>query len=232
MIEVLYTHFHSMLGEDRWKSLLQQVPPECQGEILRFRRWQDRHARLFSRLILMEGLKKYGCGPETLREISSTAYGRPFLRGPVDFNISHSEEYVVCAVSDRGRVGIDIEQIRPVALEDFKRVLRPEEWREIERSERLDERFFTYWTIKESVIKAHGQGLSTPLQDVYMDQDQAILYDTRWFVHHLKIAEGYLCHLAVEREGSEISISPVLFSERGLTGSRAPIPTKKKGFTV
>jgi 4'-phosphopantetheinyl transferase len=211
MIEVLYTRFPSMLGEAQWKRFLERLPPECHTEIERYRRWQDRYARLFSRLLLVEGVRRYGYGTEIFREISSTAYGRPFLHDPIDFNISHSGEYVVCAVTDRGRIGIDIEQIRPVALKDFERVLRPEEREGIARSDKPYDHFFTYWTMKESVIKAHGKGLSIPLQAVLIDHSRATLYDKIWFIHGLDIAPEYKCHLAIDNASSEVIIRAVLF---------------------
>ena len=211
MIEVLYTHFHSMLGEDQWKRYLERLPPECHAEIERYRRWQDRHARLYSRLLLLEGLGKYGYGPEVFREISSTTYGKPVLHDRIDFNISHSGQYAVCAISDRGRIGIDIEQVRPVPLKDFEGVLRPEEWHEIGCSDKPYDLFFTYWTIKECVAKAHGGGLSAPFQEVFVDQTRAVLYDTVWFIRDLKIAAEYKCHLATTEETPEVMIRPVPF---------------------
>lgn len=42
--------------------------------------------------------------------------GKPYVKGlPVYFNISHSGDYAVCAVSDC-EIGIDIEKIKPVNM--------------------------------------------------------------------------------------------------------------------
>jgi len=42
-------------------------------------------------------------------------YGKPFLKDNpnFNFNISHAEDYVVCAI-DHKPIGIDIEKIRPI----------------------------------------------------------------------------------------------------------------------
>ncbi|MFH0891597.1 MAG: 4'-phosphopantetheinyl transferase superfamily protein [Candidatus Falkowbacteria bacterium] len=98
-------------------------------------------------------------------------YGRPFLEDPkikdFDFNISHSGDYVVLAFSHR-QIGVDIEKIRPV---DFKIAEtcfhdKESEYLNHDPDKRL-ENFFRLWTLKESFIKAVGQGLSCPLKDFY-----------------------------------------------------------------
>ena len=84
-----------------------------------------------------------------------------------DFNISHSGDYAVLALSD-GRVGIDVEKIRPV---DFKIAEACFHGKELESfnfdPDKRPENFYRLWTLKESFIKAVGQGLSYPLKYFY-----------------------------------------------------------------
>ena len=101
--------------------------------------------------------------------VSTNSYGKPYLSYYPDFqyNISHSGNWVVAAVSDKS-LGIDVEQIRD--LDDFmdiaKRFYSEKEYvflLEGEETTRLAS-FYDIWTKKESLIKAIGEGLSIPLQ--------------------------------------------------------------------
>ena len=71
------------------------------------------------------------------------------------FNISHSYGVVVF-IMDEVPIGIDIEKIRKVdnKLKDF--ITNEQEKRYINN----DEKFFEIWTNKESLLKAHGCGIT------------------------------------------------------------------------
>jgi 4'-phosphopantetheinyl transferase len=106
--------------------------------------------------------------PEQIRLVAD-ARGKPHLASSADaptlcFNLSHSGEFALCAVTKGRDVGVDVEQVRPVSA-----------WREIvaryfsrhERDalyamppDRTREAFFQVWTHKEAYSKALGQGVS------------------------------------------------------------------------
>ena len=146
-------------------------------------------------------------------------YGKPLLAtenggNDLRFNLTHSHGLALLALT-RGRdIGVDVERIRdmerdgePLAERFFSpcesaalRSLSPELRREA---------FFRCWTRKEAYIKAHGQGLSLPLDqfDVSLHPDEpAELLATRpdpdearrWSMHGLMPEEGYVGALVVE----------------------------------
>jgi 4'-phosphopantetheinyl transferase len=99
--------------------------------------------------------------------------GRPELAPEMPrlgFNLSHSHGLGLLAVAQAERVGIDLEQIRPMA--DMMGLARRYfAARELAALEILDpsarlERFFSIWTSKEAFIKAHGAGVSYGLERV------------------------------------------------------------------
>ncbi len=95
-------------------------------------------------------MKLYGYSPDSLNHLSYTKFGRPYLdNSRIDFNISHSGDYVVCAVTTHGRIGIDIEKIKPIDLFDFERYMTPQEWNAIRDSVEPYHTFYSYWTKKE-----------------------------------------------------------------------------------
>ncbi len=211
MIRVLFAASDSEIPDERREYYLRKIPGSIRDRISRYVRWQDRQAGLFGKLLLLKGLTEYGYPPDCLNSLSYNDFGRPFLDSGIDFNISHSGAYAVCAFTDREIVGIDIEKIRPVALSDFKTYMTDQEWENIAASDRQYDRFYEHWTMKESVIKAEGRGLSVPLRDIRLDQGKAVLYDTVWFLKELRLDVRYKCCLALNSEPPEFEIRQVRF---------------------
>ena len=145
---------------------LAAASPERREKVRRFRFPKDRRLSLGAELLLRKALQELGI---TRRELSYTygENGKPFLSGlpGLHFNLSHSGERVMCAVSG-GEAGCDIEQIRDVDLKIARRYFFYGEYERIAAAATEEERtdlFFRYWTLKESFIKATGLGLSLPL---------------------------------------------------------------------
>lgn len=104
-------------------------------------------------------------------------HGKPCLGGtaiPAFFNLSHSGDYIVCAISER-EVGVDIEKIGNARLAVAKRFFHPEEIRKLdgEPIECRDDLFFTYWSVKESFLKYIGTGLTCPLSSFWVVTDES-----------------------------------------------------------
>ena len=99
--------------------------------------------------------------------------GKPALAGQwswLHFNVSHSHDVALIAVTRRGEIGVDIERIRPFAndLGMAERYFSPRETallRALTGPQRC-EAFFHAWTRKEAFLKASGIGLSYGLERV------------------------------------------------------------------
>ncbi len=103
------------------------------------------------------------------------AQGKPAIDGyPLQFNLSHSHDRAVYAISDRYPVGIDIEYIHPInAAELVDRFFSPAERTIFHRLPISEHQaaFFHAWTQKEAYLKACGTGLNTPLADIEVSID-------------------------------------------------------------
>lgn len=99
-------------------------------------------------------------------KISHNKYGKPILLKPkgVYYNISHSGDWVVCAV-DNNPIGIDVELIRKIDINNIaRRFFSKNEYIDLLNRENDSLRYFyILWTLKESYIKAIGKGLTIPL---------------------------------------------------------------------
>lgn len=200
MIEIWYTHFHAPFTDETWNGCLQKMPEAIQTQALRFVRWQDKHANLLGKTLLRECLVKHGYPPDCLKKISYTEYNRPFIDGAIDFNISHSGNYVVCAINAVGRIGVDIERMKPLQIEEFKDCMTFEEWRTVQEAPGHLEKFYELWTLKESVIKGDGRGLSLPLPDVHVEGEIARVGNVCWYTKKIDLDPRYSCHIAANHE--------------------------------
>ena len=108
--------------------LMQFVPEEKKERILRQRVKQNADNMLVGAVLAKYMLLKFFGVPFSAQHISYGRYGKPYLRDypTAQFNISHSGQFVACAVCDRP-IGVDIQEIVPYRRDVAKRVFSPEE---------------------------------------------------------------------------------------------------------
>jgi 4'-phosphopantetheinyl transferase len=142
-------------------------------------------------------------------------FGKPALAGAgaVHFNVSHSEQWALLALSHERELGVDIERVR--ALDDLERlaatVFSPAERHDLARvaDTARAEAFFNGWTRKEAYIKARGDGLRrltdfdvtlVPREPVELRRmDGEPDEPARWSLSALTPVAGFAAALCVER---------------------------------
>lgn len=212
---------------DVWKASLERNPSELDGlrqtlapdeqkraDRFRFEKHRDRF--IVGRGVLRAILGRYlDRRPNQLR-FQYTLHGKPMLPAEseiLSFNLSHSHDLVLYAVTQGREIGIDLEFIRKNInlLGIAKRFFSPQEYSQLQaipKSSQL-QTFFECWTRKEAFIKAKGDGFSLPLHqfDVSIGPDKpAALLRTEWnpaeaanwSLRSLNPAPGYAGALAVE----------------------------------
>ena len=121
-------------------------------------------------LLLAKALSNFNCGDSLI--LSRSELGKPRFDGSnISFSISHSERLAVCAVSDEGGVGVDIEakEISPEkAVKLAKRYFNDDEITTVEAN---PEKFARIWTKKEAKAKFFGSSLSKILEEDKICQD-------------------------------------------------------------
>ena len=118
-------------------------------------------------------LQKYLDIPANEINFSVNLYGKPKIEstpGPaLEFNLSHSGDYVIYAITKNTPVGVDIEKIRRRTSEQLKqlacRFFSKNEANLIVNTPQAEmtQLFFSLWTKKEAYTKQHGLGLRLPL---------------------------------------------------------------------
>ena len=204
----------------------------------RFHFKKDRDRFLITRMLVRTVLSRYEpVGPGEW-VFTANAYGRPEIdvssMGAVDlrFNVSHTAGLIVLGVTRNRALGVDVENVcaRMNPIDAANEVFSATELATLARlpAERQLDRFFEYWTFKESYIKARGMGVSIPLDkfSIHLEQDGLInleiapeLYDDpgRWQFWQIRLERTYVLALCAERvpiEPSAISIRKMVSMDR------------------
>jgi 4'-phosphopantetheinyl transferase len=201
---------------DEMRHLSELLAADERERAARFHFARDRDRFTVGRARLRQLLGRYlGEDPAAL-EFRYGQAGKPELAGAgLPFNVSHSDGLAVIAIGGPGRVGIDIERIRPRSEADsLGSFFAPgEEAALLALPRGLRERaFFACWTRKEAYIKGRGDGLGFGLDrfevSVSPDAPASLLRvldhpeeAARWELRSLDAAPDYAGALAVEGHG-------------------------------
>ena len=229
----LWCFFYESVGEaellDAYDAMM------TPAERVRHRRFvfeKDRRLFLATRALVRTALGHYAAVRPDAWRFAEADHGKPFLVGPpslppIHFNLSNTQGLVVCAVSlwheglgvdaeFMGRTGetVSIANHFFSALETEALLALPEQ--------RQDERFFSYWTLKESYIKARGLGLALPLDQFSFLLDAGdgirIRFDprlsdepSRWRFELLRASANHLIAVGVDTGGLPLSLRAVRY---------------------
>lgn len=211
---------------EEYRALLTE---EERGKEFRFYFADDQRRYLVTRAMVRTVLSRYLQVPPTHWRFSNNQWGRPEIANlprsecGLYFNISHTKGLIALGVAHRRELGVDVENLRTrdVSLEIADRFFAEPEVAELATvpKERQQDRFFEYWTFKESYIKARGMGLSIPLgqfsfhypheRAVNIAIDPALGDDAnRWSFWQYRPTADYLMALCAERrEGGAPSVT-------------------------
>jgi len=183
---------------------------EEQTRASRFRAEQDRQRYIVAKGILRSLLQRYLGMEASQISIVKEPNGKPELKdihpaGRLNFNQSHSANFGVYALSWNRRVGVDLEQVRPLPdLEPMAELVLTEKELKLLRSlskEKQMPAFFSAWTRKEAFVKALGEGLSRSLKSFEIaippPSSSEIIHDLMgstpmdWSVRVLPLFEGF-----------------------------------------
>ena len=188
--------------------------------VCRYKYEKDRLRSLIGRLMLFCFADRYtsdsfkevnfvSCTDEFVKDkisdieisIDENGKGRIDNRDNLFFNISHSKDYVVLALSDK-EVGIDIQEIKPLKANVPKRFFTDLDNEYIDQNEEeRTERFTKVWSAKESFAKLTGNGIGEGFATFYEDFERMVITDLKTKEEKAQITEylidsNYKCFAA------------------------------------
>ena len=195
------------------------LSPDERERANRLRSENDQRRFIVSRGLLRKSLSNYLKAPPSEIEFSYNKYGKPGIRSEhnlenIKFNVSHSKNLVVYAITQNREVGIDLEYIRKVNKADkiVKRFFTEEEAKfyDSQPEDKKELAFFTLWTRKEAYSKARGMGIGLPGKKFDLNLIQRAQSnitknnESDWSLIDIEIDPGYFAALATEGRDLEI----------------------------
>ncbi|MCC6582727.1 MAG: 4'-phosphopantetheinyl transferase superfamily protein [Chitinophagales bacterium] len=197
-IHIFHIKHEEKIPEEIFRKNLLLLPENFQKDINAYKHRESAQSSLLGKMLLLYGFKKLNL-PYVLQDLKIGSKDRPYINTEMDFNISHSGAYVICAIAQNARVGIDIEKHRTLKMNIAERFFNEQECLEIDSSEQPEQAFFDFWSIKEAAIKCDGRGvevlskthvLSAP--NKHFANDNKVLCDGNTFCYQkLEIDAGY-----------------------------------------
>ncbi len=163
------------IDDATFRFLLQFAPLEKQERILRQWVKQDADNMLLGATLMRHIIWEVFQIPISQQYIAYGSHGKPYLRDypNAHFNISHSGQYVACAVADRP-VGIDVQIIGAYRPDVAARVCSGEELAGIEVSDAPASEFTKLWTRKEAHLKMLGCGITGGTRELSTGEETRI----------------------------------------------------------
>lgn len=160
------------LADDVWgaaeDALLPHVSAGRQNKIRAFRSPAVKKLSLYAALLARIGLSRATGLPADSLRFGETPLHKPVLMDApeIDFSISHTEGFALCAVCAGKPVGADAERVRRAPGAVMRRAFCAQEIRYVNSPDFSDTRFFEIWTKKEAYTKCTGTGLATELTNI------------------------------------------------------------------
>lgn len=154
------------VSDQRLGELRSTLSPDELQRATQFHFLRDQRRFITGRGLLREILGRFLQRSPGRLAFSYNAHGKPQLHEParlLQFNMAHSHSLAIFGITRRGRIGVDVEVIRPIPdLSQLVSLVLSEreqvQWRRLPRAQRL-QFFFDCWTRKEAFLKGVGHGL-------------------------------------------------------------------------
>lgn len=208
----------AQIEQHHLRSWLAELPRDKQEAVQRLLHNSDRIISLLATQLLKICVDLEGIPDFCLADVRYPVTGKPMWNSKagneLDFNITHSGNVIVVAVSRKMMLGVDIEMVRELKSLKFKRVLMPAELESIQKSPK---KFFDFWTKKEAVVKAANTAGLSRMHDVQLQRECAVLDDKKWYLRKVELdsllTNRYVCYLAVSGPVDEVICQKIFLDD-------------------
>jgi len=195
MLICLYAEINKLWNNHKLGAKLQLLPANLQQDIIKKKDQHDRQLSVTGKLMLQNIVNEFDINIP-LNNLLYNQYNRPHFNAGFDFNISHSANMVMCCGTDKGKIGIDVEFIKPIDLANYINYFTQNEWAHIYKKPDPVSEFYYFWTRKEAVLKAMGTGFHTALDSIDVSGENFTEDKIQYYLKTLEIDKRYKCHIA------------------------------------
>lgn len=142
--------------------------------------------------------------------VYTDSFGKPRAASGVCFNLSHSGDWVLLAVSDK-EIGCDIERLHQAdALRMGKVVFTESEMALLRGSRDRLGKFYELWTKKEALLKCMGKGFHRAAKSVDVCADRFCEDGVTYYIKTMAFAD-YTLSVCTQGEDSDCTLEIVHF---------------------
>lgn len=214
MIKVAYMNISLLYDEAIQQKNMDRLSQSRRQKAEKIKVSHERARSIGAGLLLERMLSEAGVSEDIeYLEYGVFEHGKPYLvkYGNIHFNLSHSGDYVACAISDQN-VGIDIQKMDKMRENVAKRFFskNEQEFLGMLEDERKQEAFFKIWTGKESYTKWLETGLTIPLNEFSIDvEKKKVTGKIPCNLVYCNELLGYSICVAVENAPDEITFEKI-----------------------
>lgn len=212
-MEIYYFNITPLRNKFVFEENYKKVSEKRQEKINRLKRTDDKLRCLGAGLLIEFIKEKYG----VVDEIVIDKFGKPHFKATKSsFNISHSGNYVIMAVSEFN-IGIDIQRMEKNNQLVAERNFHSNECAYINEGEDENiktQRFYEVWTVKEAYLKNVGIGLRKPLNsfEVSFEEGKPKIMDNPGYeILQMKLDERYIVSICADIRDKVFHIEEVAF---------------------
>ena len=158
-------------------------------------------------------------------KFTQNVYGKPLISEPhwsgIQFNYSHSGEFLIFAISKNIEVGVDIELVKdlPDMIDLAKNYFSEKELQHFHSLENKIDRinfFYKIWTRKEALLKAAGIGITDDLKSINLLTENNLnrlvekidFMEKTYLIDDIRVPKNYISSIVYQSE----KVSDIVYS--------------------
>ena len=209
MILLNYTSLDGLLPHSAVRLFLQNLPLNKAQSLSRLVDDKQRTASILGLVLLKNAVQQLDIRDFSYHQLNFSPNRKPSSSTNIEFNITHSDNVVACAVSQKSALGIDSETMEHNHNPLLRHVFNETELQQIDDG---TQNFFNLWVKKEAVAKAIGCGV-TGMKHIQVDQHTAHYQNQLWYLHQLALHDNDVSYLACKQPVPDVKAHHYSFSD-------------------
>ena len=201
MIKILATLNNKIWTKEEFATKSSIIPNCIIKEILLYKNWQDRQARVLSKLHIIKQLKMFNFDLN-LSDLKKNVFNKPYFNEKFYFSIAHSHQIVICIANNESNVGIDIELITELEAGYPLDLFSENECAYLSASNNVTYDFYKLFTRKEALAKLSGKGILFDFKNYDVINDNIIFGNQSFNFTTIEYETNYLISYVTKRNRS------------------------------
>jgi len=165
---------------------------------------------MLARILLYRRLMMLGYDYSNLPEMKYTTSGKPYFDNNIHFSFTYNEQIVLTAVSEKQRVGIDVEIIRPVSWQSYETYFAAEDWLKIKRSKIPTLDLIEAWVTKEAANKLDGtKSLPNEISKIKIRSKSIYLNGNKYYHEKIELPAPFVARIVGEQRIKQLQVQNI-----------------------